>query len=208
MMLFDLTLIYRLPAVIIALVFHEYAHAQVADILGDKTARYAGRLTLNPLGHLDPVGFLSLWLFRFGWAKPVPINPYNFQNRERGILLTSLAGPLMNILLAFLTLWAIKITRTPLRSYGIQSLPHYLFMYNVWLAVFNLIPIPPLDGSRALGALLGPKASVFGDMERYGWIILIALIWSGAIGTIMTPIASGLLGALDFLTGLFVPSWF
>ncbi|HHY38743.1 MAG TPA: site-2 protease family protein [Clostridia bacterium] len=208
-MLFDPSFVYRLPAVIIALVFHEYAHAQAADMLGDRTPRYAGRLTLNPLSHLDPIGFLSLWVFRFGWAKPVPINPYNFRNRDRGLLLSSLAGPTMNIFLAFLTLWFMKLTRTPLAVYGGAAIPYYLLMYNVWLAVFNLIPVPPLDGSRALGVLLGPGSRLgsrfFDEMERYGWVVLLILVWSGVIGTIMAPLAGGLLSVLDALAGVLTP---
>jgi len=99
-----LSLLYRLPAVFIGFSFHEFAHAYVANLLGDDTAKLRGRMTLDPMAHIDPIGIIMLIIFRFGWAKPVPINPYNFKNRKKGTILVSLAGPVMNFFIAFITL--------------------------------------------------------------------------------------------------------
>lgn len=196
--------ILRFPALIIALVFHEYAHALVADALGDRTPRYTGRLTLNPLAHLDPVGLISLWLFRFGWAKPVRVNPYNFRDSRKGMLLVGIAGPAMNFLLALVALAAFKVLRVPLwglRSGAAVTLARMLVMYNVWLLVFNIIPIPPLDGSRVLSGLLPWRfARYLEELEGKGWIILLVLVWTGFIGRIMFPLELGVLRILDALT--------
>ena len=189
-------LIMRLPALLVALVFHEYAHARVAYALGDPTPRYQGRLTLNPLAHLDPIGLIMLWIFRFGWARPVQVNPQNFANPRRGMLLVGLAGPLANVVLAFLSL---VVLRLPIVPGGVAlSLLELFLTYNLVLAVFNLIPVPPLDGSRVLAGLLPDRAArVFDQLENKGWVILIVLIWTGAIGIILQPLMTGLFRALD-----------
>lgn len=186
----------RLPALLVALAFHEYAHARVAYALGDMTPRYQGRLTLNPLAHLDPVGLLMLWVFRFGWARPVQINPFNFANPRRGMLLASMAGPLANVGLAFLSLVALRAGIVPGGVW--TSLVDLLFSYNLVFAAFNLIPVPPLDGSRILSGLLPDRAAAaLRGLERYGWLILVGLIWTGAIGSIMSPLMGGLFRVLD-----------
>jgi len=148
--MFDPTfLLVSLPILLITISIHEYSHAKVADILGDPTPRLAGRLTLNPISHIDPFGLLALVLVRFGWAKPVPVNPYNFKNPRGGELLVSLAGPLSNFLLAWVL--AIIYKNVPLPNNDFLSM---IISYTIWinlsLAVFNLIPIPPLDGSHIL----------------------------------------------------------
>lgn len=200
----DISMLYRLPALLVAIIFHEYAHAQVADALGDPTPRYSGRLTLNPLAHLDPVGLLALWFFRFGWAKPVPVNPYNFRDKHRGMLLVALAGPGMNLLLAFLTMVFLRVTGTSLASAGpIVSL---LLLYNVWLAAFNIIPVPPLDGSKVLAGLFPRTAGYYlAQVEPYGWVVLLALLWTGLLQRFLLPLVNLILLGLQAVTGVLIP---
>lgn len=173
-----------LPAIILGLTFHEFAHGWVADRLGDRTARDLGRLTVNPVAHVDPVGLVLLFLAGFGWAKPVPVNPYNFRGDiRRGMLLVSLAGPATNMLLALasaVVLGAFAGLRLPY----FREIMLYMIQINVVLAVFNLIPIPPLDGSKILAGLLPGRQNWLYQLETYGAIILIILVFTGAIGTI------------------------
>ena len=211
-------LIYVVPAIIIALTFHEYAHARVSYAFGDPTAKNEGRLTLNPLKHLDPVGTLLLIFVGFGWAKPVPINPYYYQgNRGRKLIAVSAAGPLMNLLeaivgTALLTLffhlalahpaWFSHEGRYRLYTY-IMNLLQYFISINVVLMVFNLIPIPPLDGSKLLTGLLPEdKMNVVLALERYGFIILIAVMFMGWLDTIIAAPAQWIVNGLYSLFGL------
>jgi len=179
-------LIYRLPGFIIGLTCHEYAHGWMANYLGDSTARYNGRLTLNPVAHLDPIGLLMLFFAGFGWAKPVPVNPYNLQvNIKQGMLLVALAGPATNL---FIALAATLI----LGVFGGLGFTYFnLIMQgtihiNIILAIFNLIPIPPLDGSRILAGLLPGENAWLDSLEQYGFIILIVLVFTGALRYIFT----------------------
>ena len=194
----------RLPALLLALVFHEYAHARVAYALGDPTPRYQGRLTLNPIRHLDPIGLLMLWIFRFGWAKPVQINPSYFKDPRRGLLLVSLAGPMMNILLAFAALLVLRLFFLSAGSV-VGQFVILVVQFNAILAVFNLIPVPPLDGSKVLQGILPERqAWQFARLEPYGWVILLVLIWSGFIGSIMFPLMNGLIRFLDVTSRLII----
>jgi Zn-dependent protease len=194
----------RLPGLLWALSFHEFCHGMVAYKLGDDVPARQGRLSLNPLAHLDPVGTLMLIFFRFGWAKPVQINSRNFRKPKRDIVLVSLAGAAGNFLSAFViavfygtlvrffpgllvgSRGGMAITTTPFQ----MVLLNMLWM-NVGLGVFNLIPIPPLDGSKVLSVFLpvsGLRAFFF--LERYGIIIILALSMSGVMGRIMEPFFS------------------
>ncbi len=207
---FDLVgLLLSLPALILALTVHEYAHARVADRMGDPTARLAGRMTLEPWAHLDPIGTLLLILYRFGWAKPVPINPRNFRDPRRGLIYTSLAGPFSNFALAIITAFIFYFGYALFS--GVQHLPEimrYVFILNVYFGVFNLIPIPPLDGSKVLMALLpGRQAYAYSRIEPYGPIILIVFLLSGLGTALIGQLAGALAGAIDFVAG-FVASLF
>lgn len=153
----------KVPAILLALTVHEYAHARVSAALGDPTARLRGRLTLNPLSHLDPMGFVCLLLAGFGWAKPVPINPLFFSNPRKGMMWSSCAGPVANFLAAIACSVAIRLLQ-PGQGILSQLLALGLF-YNVTLAIFNLLPFPPLDGSHVLKGLLPSKAAM--TLHRY-----------------------------------------
>ena len=182
------SMLLTLPIVLLSLTVHEFAHAAVANALGDPTPRWEGRLTLNPLAHLDLFGTLSLIITRrFGWAKPVPINPAYFKNWRQGMALVGVAGPLSNVILAFL--FALP-ARLGMRLPGYLHLVFYFaIIINLGLASFNLIPIPPLDGSRLLLVFLrGRNLYVYQQLEQYGQFILLFLIFTGATSTLMLPI--------------------
>ncbi|KAF1086491.1 Peptidase family M50 [Sporotomaculum syntrophicum] len=194
-------LLLLLPVILISLTFHEFAHGWVAYRLGDNTARNQGRLTLNPLAHIDPVGFLMMILFKFGWAKPVPVNPYNLRtDPERGMLLVSLAGPTANMLVA---LAASLILGLGLFNAGYIDYLLYLTMQiNVILAIFNLIPVPPLDGSKILAGLLPGQSQFIYSMETYGIIILMLLLFTGLLGKILWPLVSFVINILLMISNI------
>ncbi|KXG74135.1 hypothetical protein AN618_24100 [Fervidicola ferrireducens] len=189
----------RIPALLIAISFHEYAHARVSYALGDPTPKWTGRLTLNPLAHLDPIGLLMLWLFKFGWAKPVMVDPRYYSNRN-GIVLTSLAGPLTNFSLAFITLVVIKLN---ILGGLFAAFLEVLFSYNLVLAVFNLIPIAPLDGYKILTGLLPWRMSdKLAHLETYGPLILIFIVYFNLVHIILDPFISISLRVLDRLSDI------
>ena len=197
------SMIYRIPALLFAISIHEYAHAQCADSMGDPTARYMGRLTFNPLAHLDPIGAILLVVAGFGWAKGVPINVNNFRNRREGILKVSFAGPAANLFLCFMAAFMMALLgKMHMLSDGLYRFLFWMQLYNVWFAFFNLIPVPPLDGSRILSELLPAKQSwQFNEIvDRYGFYILIALVFTGITGMIINPLANGY---LRLIQGLF-----
>lgn len=176
-----------LPGMLVGLTFHEFAHAWMANKLGDPTAKMMGRLTLNPLKHLDVIGTLALVFFRFGWAKPVPINPDNFKDRRKGTILVSIAGPGSNLLAAIVFGLAFRLVALiPADPYNILVYVLYVLafavFFNLILAFFNIIPIPPLDGSQILFALLPLRfINSLLWLRRYGFIILLLLVISGVL---------------------------
>lgn len=182
------SLLYVLPAVLIALTFHEFAHAYVANLNGDPTAKNHGRMTLNPIAHIDIIGLLCMIFVGFGWAKPVPVNPRNYRNYRKGELTVSLAGVTMNLILAIIGAFAAITTYYIATRNGIYNVSaageklYFVFYYfsfmNCGLMLFNLIPIYPLDGYHVFELLLGKymSANFFTFMHRYGQWLLIGLI--------------------------------
>ncbi|HHY09924.1 MAG TPA: site-2 protease family protein [Firmicutes bacterium] len=191
-------LLLSVPAILLAISFHELGHAFVAYKLGDVTQKYQGRLTLNPLAHLDPVGAIMLLLFRFGWAKPVLINSNYFKNKRQGILLVSAAGPLANVLLAWVFYNLYRFLPGLMPTAALMS-TMFVFLslniqLNLGLAAFNLIPLPPLDGSKILASFLPPQLEYkYLSWARYGPMILIVLVITGGARLIINPIYSVLL---------------
>ncbi len=188
-----------IPPILLALTVHECAHAWVADKLGDPTARMMGRVTLNPIRHLDPIGTIMLFLSgMFGWAKPVPVNPMNFADPSRGMMLTSIAGPAANLFLAAISALILKLFTDTGLGYIVVEYPilgAFIFMLyksiviNISLAAFNLFPIPPLDGSKALMHFLPRRQALsLMSLERYGFMILLLLVMTGVVGRVLGPI--------------------
>ncbi|SJZ33784.1 site-2 protease family protein [Garciella nitratireducens] len=195
-------IIYTIPPILIALTFHEFSHGFIAYKLGDPTAKEKGRLSLNPFRHLDPIGFLMLLFFKFGWAKPVPYNPYYFSNRKRGTFLVALAGPLSNLVLAFLSIIILFVLQ-PVNGI-VSNFFQLLFLYNIIFFIFNLIPIPPLDGFKIIISLL-PKTveNLFLKYERFGYLILLILIITDLLDKILLPMIHFVMEKLIFLANIF-----
>ncbi|MBU1635643.1 site-2 protease family protein [bacterium] len=177
------------PPILLALTFHEFSHGWMAYKLGDPTAKLAGRLSMNPLVHLDPFGTLMIFLVRFGWAKPVPVNPRYFKEPKRDMLLVSVAGPAANILLAFVSGMLLRTFHAGSFNFLPANLlqPLYIMVkfslqINLALAIFNLLPVPPLDGSKILYGILPPQYEyIYEYLERYGPFVLMGLIVFGML---------------------------
>mgnify|MGYP000854734351 FL=1 len=199
------SLLLGIPALLMAISVHEFAHGYAAHRLGDPTPRYQGRLTLNPLAHLDPIGGLMLLLFRFGWAKPVQINPAYFRNRKRGTLIVALAGPLANIVMAWLfyNLWRLVPGALPTPALRVTAdlFLRINVLYNLGLAAFNLLPIPPLDGSKVAVSLLPPKWEYsFAVFSTYGPFVLMVLLVTGMTQRLLNPVLNTLLWLISRLS--------
>ena len=193
---------------LLCITLHELSHGYVACRLGDTTAKDAGRLTLNPIKHIDIMGLLMMVVFRFGWAKPVPVNMYRFKNPKKGMSLTALAGPACNFLLAGVFLFLYGLLFYPLHTGGtvaetVLQLIYTTAYLSLSLAVFNLIPIPPLDGSKVLFSLI-PDESYFKLMryERYGMILLLVLVSTKVLGGPLSAATSWLFDKLFVLAEL------
>ena len=185
------------PPFLLAITFHEFSHGYVAWRLGDPTAHNAGRLTMTPLKHLDPIGVLAFIIMKIGWAKPVPVNAAYFRNPVKDMMWVAIAGPASNLLLAIVSAIAIKLL-IQIGSFLPQAILWPLvnmvaisIWINLVLAFFNLIPIPPLDGSRIIAGLLPAEAAMFfHKMERFGFIILLILFYTGIIPKLIMPITN------------------
>ena len=205
------SLVYTIPAALIAITLHEYAHGYVSYKLGDPTPKQMGRLSLNPFAHLDPIGTLCLIFFHFGWAKPVCVNPYYYKDQKKGMVLVGLAGPLMNFILAFISALFMAIIIKKTGGY-VGSFTYYLFNFlnvcyvlNIGLGVFNLIPFPPLDGAKIVGGLL-PEHIYFNFMkyERYGQLIIFGLLAFGALDKPLAILRSGVDWIIWGITNLII----
>jgi Zn-dependent protease len=179
-----------------SVIFHELAHGWVAYKLGDSTAKWLGRLTLNPLKHLDPIGSLMLLVFGFGWAKPVPVNLDNIPNRRQGLILVSSAGIVANIICAFIALLIYRII-TPEQSGMTEQIIYLFARINIMLAAFNLIPIPPLDGSKILMGFTSDSVRRFmTQIEPFGFFIVIGLLYIGALNPLINFFQSVILAII------------
>ena len=204
---FSLTgLIAGLPGLVIALVIHEYAHAKAADVMGDFTPRMTGRLTLNPMAHIDPIGLIMLLVVRFGWAKPVMINARNFRNWRQGELLVAVAGPIANLLVAFISLLAMAVLfKLGMFSEGVRLVLSMMVLFNINFAIFNMLPLPPLDGSKVLMVLLpGRLAYKLMSLERYSFIILIFLMMTPFLTMILIPLQRLVLSIFNLIIGVII----
>ncbi len=194
-----ITLILRVPGFLLAISIHEYAHARMAYHLGDDTADLAGRMTLEPWAHFDVVGALMLLIAGFGWAKPVPVDPYRLRNPQRDMAMIAVAGPVANFVMAFVLEVVAILLFTIYKFEGIWSyIPIVLSVgarINAGLGIFNLIPIPPLDGSRILEFYIPYQARhLWEEFKRHGFIILVALLMLGIVSAIMQPFVTGYIG--------------
>jgi Zn-dependent protease len=175
-----ISLIIWIAALLVAITVHEFSHAWTADRLGDPTARLAGRVTFNPLAHLDPIGTLMLLLFRFGWGKPVPLDPFNLRNPRRDAAIISFAGPAADLILALILSLFLHLSTTLLTPYSAQIQTFFIpfISLSVILAIFNLIPIHPLDGGKVLVGLLPRDIALEVDtfLSHYGFLLLLFLI--------------------------------
>lgn len=206
---FDLpSIIANIPALLIGFAFHEYAHALVADRLGDPTPRSQGRLTLNPIAHLDLFGTLMALLYRFGWAKPVMTNPQYYKgDKRRGQMMVAVAGPIMNLLMAFVVMFLWFLTMHWIQGLTWSSYISLIFqstvLMNLGLGLFNLLPIPPLDGFAVLSGLLPHRfAPQLHLLEQYGMFILIILLFTDILGKVLFPAVYGIASAYQAIITL------
>ena len=198
-------LIAGVPGIVIAMVIHEFSHARVAYALGDFTPKLEGRLTLNPAAHIDPIGLVMLFFVHFGWAKPVHINPLNFSNPRRDDILVSLAGPLSNLITAFVfTILLVIMVKLHIPfSEGLLVVFQLIIVYNINFAIFNMLPIPPLDGSHILRNLLPYElARAYAQLERYSFIFLIIILATPILSYVFVPLQRFIFGIFKSIVGI------
>ena len=204
--------LYTLPALLISLSIHEFAHAWIAYKQGDYTQKIRGRLTLDPFKHIDPIGFLCIVLCGVGWGKPVMVDDRNFKNSRRGTMLTALAGPLSNLLLAVLLTIVLKVLimfgvfgNLAANSVGNIFLQMILYTieFNIIFGIFNLIPLPPLDGSKVLAYFL-PRSlrGIMYTLERYSFIIILIIFCTNITSYIISPAYNAILKLLEWIINL------
>ena len=202
-----LMILYLLPAFVIALSFHEAAHAWMANKMGDPTARNLGRMTLDPTKHIDLFGVISFLIIGFGWAKPVPTNPRNYYNYKKANVLVALAGVTTNLALSFvfyLVLFLVNVV-FGVTNQIIITILYYIVMMNMVLFVFNLIPIPPLDGHHLISGFIARKSPKFYMVYmRYGQYLLLILVFTRALSSLMYYVTNGLLSLYSLFFGLFL----
>ncbi len=209
--LFGPEMLYRIPALLIAVTFHEYAHGRMALFWGDPTAKRQGRLTLNPISHLDPIGALMVILVGFGWARPVPVNPFNFYDQRKGMFWVSFAGIGANLIIAFIgtLIYFVYLFSSPdpllIGGDGfIINIIYSIIVINVYLAIFNLVPLPPLDGSKIISSVLPPRyLEHYHAIEPYAPMILILLLIT-VLPAILRPIAFLIISVFEVLARFMV----
>ena len=208
-----LSLLFSIPGVLISITFHEFAHAIVADKLGDDTPRREGRISLNPLSHIDPIGFMMLCFAGFGWGKPVNVNPNNYNRDisiEKADAIVSVAGPVMNFLLAilftiiyYLINKVLNINILNSKIAIINKMIQYIIILNIGLGIFNLIPLPPLDGSKVIKPFLPTNGKIWFESNEKTFYIIFVLLWiSGITGTIISPIINFIYNNLMNIIGM------
>lgn len=204
-----ISFLYFLPALLISLSIHEFAHSFIAYKLGDKSQKALGRMTLNPLAHIDLWGFVCIALFGFGWGKPVIVDDRNFKNRSRDNMLVALAGPMSNILLSIVftiilkILMIIGVVDLAVSTTSGNVLTNMLVLsiqFNVIFGIFNMLPIPPFDGSKVLFYFLpGKYKEIMYVLERYSFIIILVLVFTNISSYIISPMVSGILKLLNII---------
>lgn len=196
------SMLLSLPGILMAISFHECAHAYVAHLMGDDTAKDAGRISINPLHHIDPFGFVMLLLFRFGWASPVPVVESNFRNRKLGTFLVSIAGVTMNVILAMALGIIWRLLSPVIHQESFDSIMILAVYINIYFAAFNLIPIPPLDGYRILCLVLpySLKYKLY-EYERYSFLVLIVLLYTKVLYVVLTPMVFVISAIVFLVTG-------
>ena len=210
-----------IPVALLSLSIHEFSHGYAAYKLGDPTAKYFGRLTLNPIKHIDPIGFITLMLFKIGWAKPVPVDPRHFKNPKRDMAITAVAGPLSNFILAFICVLlhqiylviclnivsSIEVSETVFTVITtVQTLFLLLIYSNIGLGLFNLIPIVPFDGSRILYAFLpNTVTSKLHVIEKYSGIIILVLLFTGILDGPLSFLNETISGAFFSFADMIIP---
>ncbi len=212
-MTFILRLVIQIPILLMTLTIHEFSHGYAAYLLGDDTAKRAGRLTLNPISHIDPFGLIMLFIVHIGWAKPVPINPYNFKNFKRDTAITAAAGPASNFLIAILLSvffnLIVKFNPTMMHSQSLLStmgisMLYYAILINLALGIFNLIPIPPMDGSKILGGFLSDEAYYKYTAQEQRGAQLLMIIFAASYLLNLNLIGSIIMPPLNFLLNLLI----